>query len=156
MNLQEWILCSLPLSSFIRWSFTYFCREEFMELLNMESVPLNYLVGYCVPCWYVTPSSIYENNTSELLAPMRCVVHISTCLSYKQYLVNHDESLLLSEERHQNTFYHCYNDPYNVMGALMMRRGQFAWNVYRKLHHLQYKCFLYTHTLPRRLYPASL
>jgi hypothetical protein len=121
-------------SSFIRWSFVYSCREEFMGLLSMESIPLNTLLEYCTPCRYVIPSSVYENSTRELLPPRRCVVHVSTCLSYKQYLVNHDESLLLSEEQFENTVHHCYNDPYNAIGALGLRKGQFLWSVYRNIH----------------------
>ena len=121
-------------NSFVRWSFTYSCREEFMELLSMESVPVNSLLEYCVPCRYVIPSSVYENTTRDVLAPRRCVVHVSTCLSYKQYLVSPEQSLLLSEDQFENAVYHCYNDPYNAIGAFVMRRGQIAWNVYRNIH----------------------
>ena len=59
---------------------------------------------------------------------------LSTYLSYKQYLLNCDESLLLSEEQFENAVYRCCNDSYNAIGALIIRRGLFAWNVYRNIH----------------------
>ena len=121
-------------SSFIRWSFTYFCREEFMELLNMESILLDSLLEHCSPCRYVIPSSVYDNSPRELLPPRRCVVHVSTCLSYEQYLVNHDESLLLPKEQFENAVYHCKSDPYNAIGALTISRGELVWNLYRNIH----------------------
>lgn len=62
------------------------------------------------------------------------MVHVSTCLSYEQYLVNHDESLLLPEEQFENAVYHCHNDSYNAIGALIISRGQFVWNLYRNIH----------------------
>ena len=131
---NEFCAACHSVSSFVRWSFIYFCREEFMELLNMESVLLDSLLEYCGPCRYVIPSSVYKNSIRELQSPRRCVVHVSTCLTYEQYLVNHDESLLLPEEQFENAVYHCHNDPYNVIGALIISRGQFVWNLYRNIH----------------------
>ena len=121
-------------TSFTRWSFTYSCREEFKDLLNMDSVSLNSLLESCTPCRYIIPMSVYNNNARELLPPRRCVVHVSTCLPYKKYLLNHDESLLLSEEQFENAVYHCHNDPFNAIGALRMSTSLFAWNVYRNIH----------------------
>ena len=131
---NEFCAICRSITSFTRWSFTYICGEEFKDLLNMDSVPLNFLLEYCAPCRYVIPSSVYKNSTRELLPPRRCVVHVSTCLSYGQYLLNHDESFMLSEEQFENAVYHCRSDPYNAIGAVIIRQDLFAWNVYRNIH----------------------
>lgn len=121
-------------NSTIRWPFTYTCREDFRHLLNFQSVDVDSFLENCSPCRYVIPISLYNNSDSSVHLPRTCVMHVSTCLMYMDYMWRVDEDSLLSMEEFENAVYYCKNGPYSLIIALVISDGESKWTLYKNAH----------------------